>query len=269
MANLVNEIRPGQVALVTAGASGIGRYIAESLLAHDCKVHVCDVCEDRIGEFLESNPTASASVADVSQPEQVERVFSDLSNLYQRLDILVNNAAIAGPTAAVEDIEIEEWDKTIAIDLSGQFYCTRLAVPMLKSCHGGSIINISSNAAFFGCPLRSPYSAAKWALIGLTKTWAMELGPFNIRVNAICPGSVEGERINGVIARDAQARGVDASKIRLAYLEQSSMSLFVRPDDVASMALYFCSEAGATLSGQAISIDGHTETLSNKLCSFN
>jgi NAD(P)-dependent dehydrogenase (short-subunit alcohol dehydrogenase family) len=256
-------IRPEQVVLVTAGASGIGRCIAEAFLAHGCKVHVCDISEDRIKEFLVDNPGASASVTDVGDADQVKVLFEDFASRHKSLDILVNNAGIAGPTAAVEDIEPRDWDRTIAVDLSGQFYCTRLAVPLLKANGGGSIVNISSNAAFFGFPLRSAYTASKWALIGLTKTWAMELGSHNIRVNAVCPGSVEGERIETVIQREAAERCVDPDRVREVYKAQSSMHLFVSANDVANTVLFLCSDLGLSVSGQAMGIDGHTENLSS------
>jgi NAD(P)-dependent dehydrogenase (short-subunit alcohol dehydrogenase family) len=177
----------------------------------------------------------------------------------------VNNAGVAGPTAAVEDIAIEEWNNTINIDLNGNFYITRQAVPRLKTAGGGSIINIASNAALFGFPLRSPYAAAKWAIVGLTKTWAMELGPDNIRVNALCPGSVNGPRIENVIEKDAEERGVTPEYIRNIYQRQSSMRLFIDAQDVANMALFLTSDMGKTISGQAMGIDGHTEGLSNWL----
>ena len=256
-------IVPGQVVLVTAGASGIGRTIAEHFIARDCRVHVCDVCLESADQFLSDNPQASATVTDVGSAEQVERLFEDLKSKYQTLDVLVNNAGIAGPTSAIEDIAPTDWDRTIAVDLNGSFYCTRLAVPLLKASGGGSIVNVSSNAAFFGFPLRSPYTASKWALIGLTKTWAMELGPHNIRVNAVCPGSVEGDRINRVIEREAAERGIAPEQIRKIYQSQSSMRLFVSPEDVANTVIFLCSEQGASLSGQSIGVDGHTEHLSN------
>jgi NAD(P)-dependent dehydrogenase (short-subunit alcohol dehydrogenase family) len=138
-------------------------------------------------------------------------------------------------------------------------------VPLLKAAGGGSIVNIASNAALFGFPLRSPYTAAKWAMIGLTKTWAMELGVHGIRVNAICPGSVNGPRIDGVIERDARERGMTAQAIRDVYQRQSSMRVFVEADDVARTAQFLASEAGRFISGQAIAVDGHTEGLSNWL----
>ncbi|MEH6588686.1 MAG: SDR family oxidoreductase [Halioglobus sp.] len=254
---------PDTVVLITAGASGIGRCIAENFLELGCQVHVCDISQANINAFLEQNPAASGTLADISQPDQVEVLFRELNECHGRLDVLVNNAGIAGPTAAVEDIAIADWDATINIDLNGPFYVTRLAVPMLKQAGGGSIVNIASTAALFGYPLRSPYAAAKWALIGLTKTWAMELGPDNIRVNAVCPGSVNGPRIDGVIEKDAQERGVTADEIRDVYQRQTSMRLFVDAQDIANMVIHLSSPTGGKISGQSIAVDGHTEGLSN------
>ena len=254
-----------KVVLVTAGAAGIGRCIAETFLAQNCQVYICDVDEKSLQQFLSDHPQANGSIADISQADQVAALFSDIEQRYGKLDILVNNAGIAGPTAAVEDIEVTDWDKTIAIDLNGPFYVTSKAVPLLKKAKGGSIINIASNAALFGFPLRSAYAAAKWGLIGLTKTWAMELGPDKIRVNALCPGSVNGPRIEGVIEKDAAERGLSADEIRDIYQRQSSMRLFVDAQDVANMVIFLSSDLGATISGQAMGIDGHTEGLSNWL----
>ena len=258
--NLMQSLKPGMVVLVTAGASGIGRVIAQSFLAHHCAVHVCDIDPAAIDDFLDANPGSTATVADVADPAMVDRVFSELAERHGALDVLVNNAGIAGPVAAVEDIDPDAWDRTIAVDLSSHFYCTRKAVPMLKHAGGGSIIIISSSAAFFGCPLRAPYAASKWGLIGLTKTLAMELGPFGIRVNAICPGSVEGARIKAVIASDARSQAKTTAEIRERYLRQNSMRTFVDAQDVANMALFLVSELGKKISGQALGLDGNTES---------
>lgn len=156
--------------------------------------------------------------------------------------------------------------RTIAVDLSNAFYAMNLAAPMIKEVGGGSVINIASNVALFGFPLRSPFTAAKWAIIGLTKTWAMELGKDGIRVNALCPGSVSGSRIDKVIGRDAKMRGVDIRVTRDVYTKQSSLKKFVDPEDIAGMTAFLCSDAGAKISGQAIGIDGHTEGLG---CDFD
>ena len=251
--------------LITAGASGIGRVIAETFIARGASVHIVDLSQTAIDQCMLDNPGLTASLCNVSDKDQVDRLFADFKAQYQQLDILVNNAGIAGPTAALEDIDIADWQQTIDVDLTGSFLMARRAVPLLKSAGGGSIINMSSNAGLFGCPLRSPYVAAKWALIGLTKTWAMELGPHNIRVNAICPGSVAGPRIDGVIERDAAERGISAQEIRDVYQRQSSLREFVGAQDVANMVAYLASDLGAAVSGQALPVDGHTESLSNWL----
>lgn len=263
-ANKINTLQ-NQVVLVTAGGSGIGRVITESFLSLGARVHICDISQTMLDECQTVNPVVTASLCDVSDPGQVQSLFDTIKTEYGRLDILINNAGIAGPTALVEEIEIESWRQTIDIDLSGTFYVTRLAVPMLKHNGGGSIVNMSSSAGLHGCPGRSPYVASKWAIVGLSKTWAMELGPYNIRVNAICPGSVEGPRIDAVIERDALERRVSAQEIRDVYQRQSSLRKFIRAQDVANMATFLSSDAAASISGQAMSVDGHTESLSNWL----
>ena len=254
-----------KVVLISGGASGIGRCMAEAFLGEGSAVHVCDTSTDSIASFLAANPAATATVADVGAAEQVATVFDDLGENYGRLDILINNAGIAGPTAGVADIKVADWDQCIAVDLNGLFYMTRLAVPLLKKTGGGSIINIASTAALHGYPLRSPYAASKWAQVGLTRTWAMELGSSNIRVNAICPGSVSGPRIEGVIERDAAERGLPEAQIRDTYLRQTSLRTFVSADDVANMAVFLASDKAARIFGQSIAVDGHTEGLSNWL----
>ncbi len=251
--------------LITAGASGIGRVVAESFLEQGASVHIADISAGAIEASLSANPGMTASLCDVSDKAQVDDLFDDFKKNHRHLDVLINNAGIAGPTAAVEDIEIEDWQQTLAVDLTGCFLVTRLAVPLLRQAGGGSIINMSSSAGLYGCPLRSPYVASKWAIVGLTKTWAMELGPSNIRVNAICPGSVAGPRIDRVIAGDAAQRGIPESEIRDVYLRQSSMREFIKAEDVANMAVYLASGLGAAVSGQALGVDGHTESLSNWL----
>jgi NAD(P)-dependent dehydrogenase (short-subunit alcohol dehydrogenase family) len=262
---LINSIDPGLLVLVTAGASGIGRIMAEAFLSHECRVHVCDIDPNAVDHFLRANPGAGASVADVADVAMVDALFDELEERYGHLDVLINNAGISGPTAAVEDIDPADWEHTIAVNLSGQFYCVRRAIPMLKKSADGSIINIASSAGLFPCPMRAPYVASKWAVIGLTKTLAMELGPVGIRVNAICPASVEGERIERVIEQDARETGRTAEEIRAAYGRQTSLRRFVSAQDVANMALFLASNLAASVSGAAMSVDGHTESLSNVL----
>ena len=239
--------------------------MAEAFIKQKASVHIADIDQTAIEGCLKANPEITASICDVSDRDQVDELFEAFQKKHKKLDVLINNAGIAGPTAALEDIDVDAWDKTLAVDLTGSFMVARLAVPLLKQAGSGSIINMSSSAGLFGCPLRSPYVAAKWAIVGLTKTWAMELGPSKIRVNAICPGSVAGPRINGVIERDAMGRGMQPQEIRDIYQRQSSLRRFVEADEVANMAVFLTSDLGKGISGQALSVDGHTESLANWL----
>ncbi|MDX1482552.1 MAG: SDR family oxidoreductase [Woeseiaceae bacterium] len=253
------------VVLVTGAASGIGLTIAREFAAKGCRVHVCDESRDAIDAMADSDPGIGTTLCDVSDVRAVDALFDDVAGRFGRLDVLINNAGIAGPTARVEHIDPDDWDRTVAVDLSAAFYCARRAIPMLKSSPAGSILNLLSSAAFFGFPLRAPYASCKWGLIGLTKTLAMELGPDGIRVNAICPGSVEGPRIDRVIEADARERGMTPEEIRRTYLRQSSMRAFVSPRDVAALALFLASADARLISGQIIGVDGHTESLSTWL----
>ena len=242
---------------MTGGASGVGRSIATAFVEEGASVHVLDSNQRHIDDFLAANPRATATLCDISIPEAVTAAFKDLD----RLDVLVNNAGIAGPAGKVETLDVDEWNHCIDVNLNGAFYVTRLAARLLKDGGGGAVINIVSNAGLLGCPDRSPYAASKWALVGLTKTWAMELGPHNVRVNAVSPTSVEGERINAVIDRDAERLGKSPDEIRKIYQRQSSMRTFVTAEDVAGMVTFLASDKAAKVSGQVVAVDGHTETL--------
>ena len=250
----------GMRVIVTAASAGIGRTIAATFLENGARVHICGRSEKRLAQCRATMPGVGTTVADVSDPLQVDQLFKDALAHLGGLDVLVNNCGIAGPTAPVEKITLEDWQRTLAVNISSQFYCARLAVPLLKGAGGGSIINLGSTASLFGYPLRSPYAASKWAVIGLTKTLALELGEFGIRVNAICPGCVEGDRIDAVIAAEAQARGVSIKAIREGYIQQTALRTFVTAEDVARLVLYLCSGNGDKISGQALSVDGFTET---------
>lgn len=259
---MLNDLRDKRV-IVTAAASGIGRAVAKAFIAAAARVHVCDISAAALGVLQSDAPSLSATVADVSDATAVDRLFDEALQALGGLDVLINNAGIAGPTGPVEDVTVAAWNHTIAVNLTGQFYCIRRAVPLLKQAGGGSIINIASTAGIMGYPLRTPYAASKWAVVGLSKSLAMELGPFGIRVNAICPGAIEGERMQQVIAAEAQARGIDPESLRASYKNQSSLRTFIAPEDIANMILFACSNAGAKISGQALSVDGNTETLNN------
>ena len=254
-------IAPGLRVLVTAGASGIGRAIADLLIAHGAKVHVCDVADTFLKEFSSAHPGAGATRADVSSEGDVERLFADVQENLGGLDALVNNAGIAGPTGGVEEIAPAEWRRTIDVCLTGQFLCAHFGVSLIKAAGGGAIINLSSAAGRFGYAFRTPYSAAKWGVIGLTQSLAKELGPANIRVNAILPGIVEGPRMSGVIDARAKQTGVTYDAMEKTYIDRISLRRMVSARDVAATAAYLLSAAGANISGQSLGVDGNVESL--------
>ena len=246
----------GRRALVTAGAAGIGRVIAETFVKNGARVHVCDVDEKALKELKRKAPAVAQTLADVADLAQVDKLFEEVKRNLGGLDILVNNAGIAGPTARVEDIRPEDWERCIAVDLNGMFYCTRKAMPMIKAARGGSIINLSSIAGRLAFPMRTPYSAAKWAVVGFTQSLAAEAGPDGVRVNCIQPGIVEGERVERIMAAKAEGLGVSKKEIRDRMVEGVSLKTTVTAQDVANTALFLASDAGKHISGQAISVCG-------------
>jgi NAD(P)-dependent dehydrogenase (short-subunit alcohol dehydrogenase family) len=257
----MNTTARGLRVLVTAGAAGIGKAFAETFADAGAKVFICDVDQAALDAHQAARPEIGGCIADVADPKAVDVLFDAATAFLSGLDVLINNAGIAGPTAPVEAIDIAEWNRTIAVDLNGMFYCTRRAVPLLKVAGGGSIINLSSVAGRLGFPLRTPYSAAKWAVVGFTKSLAMELGPANIRVNAIQPGVVEGDRIDRVIGAKAQALGLSFDEFKERLLSKVSLRRMVSPQDIANMALFLATDAGRNISGQALSVCGNVESL--------
>src|SRR5262245_12381171 len=241
--------------LVTAGAGGIGRVIARTFVDQGARVHICDVDEKALASTKKQLPSVTQTLADVAKLADVDRLFEDVKKHLSGLDVLVNNAGIAGPTAKVENIRPEDWERCIAVDLNGMFYCTRKAMPLIKAAGGGSIINLSSAAGLHGFPQRSPYCAAKWGVVGFTKSLSVEAGPDNVRVNCICPGIVEGERIEHVIAAKAKAAGVSEAAFREKFLETTSMHSTVSAQEIANMALFLASDAGKHITGQAHAVD--------------
>jgi NAD(P)-dependent dehydrogenase (short-subunit alcohol dehydrogenase family) len=239
--------------LVTAGAAGIGQAIARTFLEHGARIHVCDV-DDKSLQAVK--PPVTWSRADVSVLADVERLFDDVKRHLGGLDVLVNNAGIAGPTGKVEDIDPKEWERCIAVDLNGMFYCTRKAMPMIKAAGGGSIINLSSIAGRFGFALRTPYSAAKWGVVGFTQSLAVEAGPEGVRVNCLQPGIVEGERVERIISAKAKELGVSFDDVKSKMVEGTALHTTVTAQDIANMALFLATEPGKHISGQSLSICG-------------
>jgi NAD(P)-dependent dehydrogenase (short-subunit alcohol dehydrogenase family) len=247
--------------LVTAGAGGIGLEIARAFVREGARVHICDVDETALAAVKTSDPKLTQSVCDVSDRGQVARLFDEALHVLGGLDCLVNNAGIAGPTGRVEEINPEDWDRCLAIDLTGQFNCARLAVAHLKQSKNASIMNLSSQAGKHGFPLRSAYAAAKWGVIGFTKSIAIELGPFGIRVNALLPGLVAGDRIRRVIEAKAQQGGISFKEQEAAMMRFVSLKEYVTPQQLADMVVFAASPRGKTVSGQAISVCGDTNML--------
>ncbi len=251
----------GTRVLVTAGASGIGLATARAFQAEGARVHVCDVDTASLAALASSNPDVGRSQCDVADAAAVDRLFETVAASLGGLDVLVNNAGIAGPTARCEDVVLADWERTLAVNLTGQFLCARRAIPLLRASRNASIANLSSAAGRFGFPMRSPYAASKWAVIGFTRSLSIELGGDGIRVNAICPGSVAGPRIDAVFANKAQARGVSAEQVRQEALAKTSLGQLIEPEDIGHAIVFLASRAGARISGQAIGVDADVQAL--------
>ena len=247
--------------MISAAGSGIGRVIAEAFVVAGADVHVCDLDPAAVERTTAELPEVTASVVDVADAAAVDAWFdASLDRLGGGLDVLINNAGIKGPTALVEDVTIDEWRACLAICLDSHYLLARRAAPVMKTQRAGSIINMSSMAGMVGYGMRTPYAAAKWAVIGLTKSLAIELGPHGVRCNAICPGSVRGERMERVIASEASLRGIDGTQVIDEYLQGQSIKRFVEPSEIADLCLFLASPAASMITGQAIAVDGHSET---------
>jgi NAD(P)-dependent dehydrogenase (short-subunit alcohol dehydrogenase family) len=251
----------GKRVLITAGAQGIGLAIARTFLEAGAEVHVCDVDEAACKAAAAAHPRLGVSVTDVSSEAQVQAMFGELTRKWGKLDALVNNAGVSGPTNRLEETTLDARQRTLDVNLTGTFLCARSAVALLRAAGGGSIVNISSVAGRLGFSLRTPYSASKFGLAGLTQTWAMELGPSNIRVNSVLPGVVSGDRVERVIAARAAAGGVSNDAMREQLVDKVSLRRMTSPQDVANQVAYLCSDAGAIISGQSISVCGNVEYL--------
>ena len=255
------KLLDGQRALITGAGSGIGKVMAQHFEKAGARIWICDADTNNLEQSLKENPDWNGTPCDVSDENQVDQLFKEMSDSFGGLEILVNNAGIAGPTAPVEEIDPDEWRRSVGVNLNGAFYCTRLATPLLKNSPKASIINISSVAGRLGFARRLPYASTKWAMIGFTESLAKELGPSGIRVNALLPGIVEGPRIEGVFQARAESEGVPYEEVRDRVLNNVSMKRMVSAGDVAEMAVFLCSDAGKNISGQSVSVCGNVENL--------
>ena len=241
--------------LITAGAAGIGREFARAFSANGAKVFVCDINDKALADIRKEIPSVVARHCDMGLRAEIERMVPEAVAALGGLDVLINNAGIAGLTLSVEDYPPDNWDKVVAVNLTAMFDVSRLAIPHLKKSKAGCIINMSSIAGRGGFENRSPYAATKWGVIGLTKTLALELGAWGIRSNAIAPGAVEGERIMRVFQGRAQISGKSMAEVKAEALAGQSIKAMVDPKDVAALAVFLASDAAKSISGQVIPID--------------
>jgi NAD(P)-dependent dehydrogenase (short-subunit alcohol dehydrogenase family) len=245
--------------IVTAGGAGIGRRIATRFHEHGGRVFVCDVSEPALAGLRGIEPKIGTMLADVGDPAAVGRLFDSALSALGGLDVLVNNAGISGPTAAAEDVTPADWDRTLAVNISGQFYCARLAIPVMKRAGGGSIVNISSTSGKTGLPLRLPYAVSKHAVMGFTETLAREVGPHGIRVNTILPGFMNNERSRRIIKAKSEALGITPDAYLAQGLQFVSLRTMIEEVEIADMALFLCSPAARHVTGQAIGVCGNVE----------
>jgi NAD(P)-dependent dehydrogenase (short-subunit alcohol dehydrogenase family) len=246
--------------VISAGASGIGSAIARRFRADGALVSVCDRDATAVSEMLTVDPAIHGVVVDVTDADGLAGWVDGVVERWGGVDVLVNNAGIAGPTALVEDIDPAAWRGCIAVNIDSHFMLTRLVIPSMKSQRDGVIVNVSSTAGLYGYGMRTPYATSKWAVIGFTKSLAIELGPFGVRANAIAPGSVEGDRMSRVIEAEARARGVSVADLEREYTQSQSIPRFVRPSEIADVCAFLASPAASMINGQVIAVDGNTET---------
>jgi NAD(P)-dependent dehydrogenase (short-subunit alcohol dehydrogenase family) len=254
------EIR-GLRVMVTAGAGGIGLEIARAFVREGARVHVCDVDEVALARLSTDDAAISSTRCDVASREEVARFFAEGLAKLGGLDCFVNNAGIAGPTGRIDEIDPADWDRCIAIDLTGQFNCARLAVPHLRKSANASLMNVSSLAGRLGFAMRTPYASAKWGVVGLMRSLALELGPDNIRVNALLPGVIAGERQVRVLTAKAKARGIPFEEMERLAFSYTSLKEYVTPQQLADLVVFVASPRGRMISGQALSVDGDTNML--------
>jgi NAD(P)-dependent dehydrogenase (short-subunit alcohol dehydrogenase family) len=251
----------GNKVIVSAGGSGIGLAIVQRFLAEGAEVATCDINPELVSELKRNHPSVYGEEVDVADAQAVQQFTQSAIGKLGGLDCLVNNAGIAGPTSPIEEIPEADWERCLSVCLNSQYFFIKASVFSLRKSSNPSIVNISSAAGKYGFAFRTPYSTAKWGVIGLTKSLAIELGPDQIRVNAILPGLVSGERQKRVLTAKAEKRGVSFDEIEQEAFSYTSIKSYVTPQDIANQVLYLASERGKLISGQAISVDGDTRML--------
>ena len=248
--------------IISAGASGIGWATAKVCLSRGAIIYLCDInikSLNKLNKHPLKNKRLFAYLCDASNEYQVSHFFKKVKKKTKKIDALINNVGIAGPTGTLDKLKSKEWEKTLHVDITSHFYFTKQSIPLLKKSKFGSIINISSTAGILGFPLRTPYAASKWAIIGVTKSLAMELGRFNIRVNAVCPGTIKGDRMKRVIRDKAKFKKISYKLVEKEFISMSSMKKWILEEDIAKMCAFLISDDSTKVSGQVIAVDGHTE----------
>ena len=246
--------------IISAGASGIGWAITKVCVAKGASVYLCDIDPKAINKVKKHpsyNKRIFVSETDASDETEVIDFFHKIKKKFRNLDALINNVGIAGPTGTIEKLDSSEWENTLHVNVNSHYYFTKQAIPLLKKSKTSSIINISSGAGIMGFPLRSPYAASKWAVIGITKTLAMELGKYKIRVNVICPGTIKGDRMKRVIRDKAKFTKLSAKKIESDFISMASMNSWIYEEDIGKMCAFLISDEAERVSGQIIGVDGN------------
>ncbi len=248
-----------QCVVITGGGDSVGRVMAEKFLAQGDRVHICDVNGDALAATLAANPGMTGTAGSVGAPEDVKRIFAEAFAAMGRVDVLVNAVGIAGPHGAIETLDNAAWEQTININLNGMFYCMKEVLPGMKARRQGVIINFSSGSTRTGLPNRTPYVASKYAVEGLTHTAARELGPHNIRCNAILPGAINNQRMQMVIERNAAAQGLTPAELKERLLRYISMRTMIEPEELADTVLFLASDKARHITGQMIEVSGLCE----------
>jgi NAD(P)-dependent dehydrogenase (short-subunit alcohol dehydrogenase family) len=246
--------------VISAGASGIGWAITKACISKGASVYLCDIDRKALNKVKKHplhNKRIFISEIDASNEIEVIDFFEIIKKKFKKLDALINNIGVAGPTGTIEKLVSSDWEKTMHVNVNSHFYFNKQAIPLLKKTRSASIINISSGAGIMGFPLRSPYAASKWAVVGMTKTLAMELGRYRIRVNAICPGTIKGDRMKRVIRDKAKFTKISSKKIENEFVSMASMNCWIYEDDIGKMCSFLISEEAERISGQIIGVDGN------------
>ena len=261
---MTNQSLKNKKIVISAGASGIGWATAKLCISRGAQVFLCDINDKLINKINKNKKYKNKIFAyecDASNESEVIDFFSKILKKTKKIDALINNVGIAGPTGTLEKLDSEAWERTLQVNVVSHFYFTKQAIPIIKKNKKGSIINLSSGAGIMGFPLRSPYAASKWAVIGLTKTLAMEVGKFNIRVNAICPGTIKGNRMKRVVKDKAKFLKVSQSKIEKDFISMASMNSWIYEEDIGKMCAFLISNDSERISGQIIGVDGNATRL--------